>query len=337
MYWSASIETSAACRLSRIRTSGLPPAIRVSVLAMSSKTWIRSSAFFSSDGTAMRESPLTPERSSPISESWGKSAIRSGARSEKSGRSEEAAGVARLEVVLDELAEALVGEGPVLLDEAPVEDADLPDHGEVLELLEQACLADPGLPGHDCELALAGNRGVQAALELRELLLAADENGGGRALDDAAPGENDRHLELVGREARPVALERFGDLARLLGRLPGSFSRQRSTMSWSSSRISAPSPRGGCGTSWTMRYRIDWTSPVKGGSPDEALVENDAQRVDVGAPVEGPRGDLLWREIRDRSDERARLGQPGFGRRVREAEVHDAHADARASLLAGRP
>ncbi len=68
----------------------MPPAIRVSVRAMSSKTWIRSSAFLSSAGRAMRESPLTAERSSPISESWGKRAIRSAARSAKSGRSEEA-------------------------------------------------------------------------------------------------------------------------------------------------------------------------------------------------------------------------------------------------------
>ena len=73
-----------------MRTRGLPPAMRVRVLAMSSKIWIRSSAFFSSAGTAMRESPLTADRSSPISDSWGNSAIRSAARSAKSGRSEEA-------------------------------------------------------------------------------------------------------------------------------------------------------------------------------------------------------------------------------------------------------
>ena len=239
------------------------------------------------------------------------------------------AGVARMEVVLDELAEALVGEGPVLLDEAPVEDADLPDHGEVLELLEQACLADPGLPGHDRELALAGNRGVQAALELRELLLAADENGGGRALDDAAPGENDRHLELVGREARPVALEGFGDLARLLGTLAGVLleAAQHDVLELLADLGAEPARR--------LRDLVDdavedgLDLPREGRLAHEAFVENDAERVDVGAPVEGPRGDLLGREIRNRSDERARLGQPGLGRRVREAEVHDADADPR--------
>ena len=62
---------------------------------------------------------------------------------------------------------------------------------------------------------------------------------------------------------------------------------------------------------------------------DEALVEDDAERVDVRAAVEGARGDLLGREVRDRADERARLRQPRLGRRVREAEVHDADADGR--------
>ena len=89
MYWSASIEISAPWRLSRIRTSGFPPAIRVIVFAISSKIWMRSSAFFSPAGTAMRESPPTAARSSETSESCGKSAMRSAARSEKSGRSPE--------------------------------------------------------------------------------------------------------------------------------------------------------------------------------------------------------------------------------------------------------
>ena len=38
-----------------MRTSGLPPAIRVSVRARSSKIWMRSSAFFSSPAAATRE------------------------------------------------------------------------------------------------------------------------------------------------------------------------------------------------------------------------------------------------------------------------------------------
>ena len=46
---------------------------------------------------------------------------------------------------------------------------------ELLELVEQPRLADAGLAGHDRELALAGDRGVQPPLELGELLLAPDE------------------------------------------------------------------------------------------------------------------------------------------------------------------
>jgi hypothetical protein len=63
---------------------------------------------------------------------------------------------------------------------------------------------------------------------------------------------------------------------------------------------------------------------------DDALVEDDPERVDVRTAVEGSRGDLLGREVGDGADERARLGQPRLGRRVREAEIHDPDADGRA-------
>src|SRR5262249_368983 len=97
--------------------------------------------------------------------------------------------VAGLEGVLDQLAEALLREGEVLLDEATREDADLADRREIAELLEQAGLADARLPGDDRKLSLARDRGVQSALELGELLLPADEQRGRRALDDAAGGK----------------------------------------------------------------------------------------------------------------------------------------------------
>ncbi len=129
--------------------------------------------------------------------------------------------VAGLEIVLDQLAEALVREGPVLLDEAPVEDADLPDDREILELFEQACLSDPGLARHDGELAFARDRGVEAPLQLGEFLFPADEDGARGALDDPARREDDRHAELVAREARSVAFQRLGDLACLLGAFAG--------------------------------------------------------------------------------------------------------------------
>ena len=161
-----------------MRTSGLPPAIRVSVRAMSSKIWIRSSAFFSSAEAAMRESPLT--RRAQLADLREQREEREEVRREVrevGALAEEPPGVARAEVVLDQLAEALVREGAVLLDEAAVEDADLPDAREVLELLEEPRLADPGLARHDRELALARDRGVQPPLQLGELLLAADEDG----------------------------------------------------------------------------------------------------------------------------------------------------------------
>ena len=69
----------------------------------------------------------------------------------------------------------------------------------------------------------------------------------------------------------------------------------------------------------------------EGRLPDEAFIEDHAERVDVGAPVEGPRRHLLGREVGDRAHERARLRQARLGRRVGEAEVH--HADARPGAL----
>ena len=98
-------------------------------------------------------------------------------------------------------------------------------------------------------------------------------------------------------------------------------------MSWSSSRISAPerARRLRDLVDDAVEDRLDLAG--EGRLADEALVEHDAERVDVGAAVEGPRGDLLGREVGDGADERARLGQTRLGRRVREAEVHDAHAD----------
>src|SRR6202022_826378 len=66
-----------------------------------------------------------------------------------------ARGIAGPEVVLNELVEALVGEGAGLLDEAAVEDANLARLSQVLQLLEQCSLTDAGLAGHARELAVA--------------------------------------------------------------------------------------------------------------------------------------------------------------------------------------
>ncbi len=171
-YWSASTECSAPCSSSRTRTSGFPCAMRVSVRAISSKTAILSSAF------AARAGPesVAADRSSPISPRTGKSARRSPARSEKSGRDvalEPASFDA--EVVLDQLAEALMRERAVLLHEAALEDADLPGAREARELLDEPALPDPRLAGDDGELAFPGDGRVKPSLQLGDLLLAPDE------------------------------------------------------------------------------------------------------------------------------------------------------------------
>ena len=244
------------------------------------------------------------------------------------------AGVAGLEVVLDELAEALVGEGAVLLDEAAVEDADLPDHGEVLELLEQARLADAGLAGHDGELGLARDGGVQASLQFGEFLFPADEDGARGSLDDAARGQDDRHPELVAREARPVALQGLGDLARLLGALARVLleAAHQDVLELLADLRPEGARRLRDLVDDAVQDRLDLTG--EGRLADEAFVEHDAERVDVRAAVEGPRGDLLGREVGDGPHERARLGEARLGGGVGEAEVHHAHAHARAAFLA---
>jgi hypothetical protein len=54
---------------------------------------------------------------------------------------------------LDELAEALIGEGPVLLHRPAVQDADVARLGQARELVAQARIADPRLARHHHELA----------------------------------------------------------------------------------------------------------------------------------------------------------------------------------------
>ena len=67
---------------------------------------------------------------------------------------------------------------------------------------------------------------------------------------------------------------------------------------------------------------------------DEALVEDDPERVDVRAAVERARGHLLGGEVGDGADQGAGLGEPGLRGRVRETEVHHADADAWTPLRA---
>ena len=121
-----------------------------------------------------------------------------------------------LKVILDELAKTLIREGAILLDEPAIENKELSDPGEVLELLEQAGLADSRFPRHGRELAFTRDCRVQPALQLRELLLTPDERGQHGPLDHAASAQNDGLPELVGCKTRLVAPERFGNLSRFL-------------------------------------------------------------------------------------------------------------------------
>ena len=74
----------------------------------------------------------------------------------------------------------------------------------------------------------------------------------------------------------------------------------------SASSMAAPRARGAWGNSWTMRYTTAWASPVNGALADDALVEERAQRVDVGASVDVAAGDLLRAEVAERAHQRAR-------------------------------
>src|SRR6185436_19510730 len=93
----------------------------------------------------------------------------------------------------------------------------LPRECEVFELLEKPRLSDTRLARDDRELAVSRERGVEAPLQLREFLLAPDEDGQRRSLEHAAGRGNHREAKLVRGQARAVAAERIGDLDRLLG------------------------------------------------------------------------------------------------------------------------
>src|SRR5262249_3018155 len=213
-----------------------------------------------------------------------------------------ARGVARAEKVLDEVREALVREAAGLLDEWAVEDADLAGRGEVLELLEEPRLADSGLARDDRELAVAGDRRVQAPLELGELLLAVDERRHRRPLDRAARREDDRHPELVGREARLVPPQCVGDLPGLLGPLGRVLleAAQDDVLKLLADFGAERARRLRDLVDDAVEDRLDLARERR--VADEALVEDGPERVDVRARVEGARPDLLGREIGDRAD-----------------------------------
>ena len=166
------------------------------------------------------------------------------------------AGVLAAEVVLDQLAEALVSEGAVLLHEAALEHADLPGAREARELLDEPAFPDPRLARHDGELAFAGDGRVKPSLQLGDLLLAPDERRRRRLRPGHHPAGRQHHrarvLVLVELCAVSASAPRPG--ARPASSLfSGSFSRHWKTIDSSSSLTSAPRVRIDCGSSWTMR------------------------------------------------------------------------------------
>ena len=244
--------------------------------------------------------------------------------------------VAGPEVVLDQLAKALVREGAVVLDEPPLEDGDLPGPPERFQLVEEARLPDPRFARHDGELALAGDGAMEAPLQLGQLLFASDERRrrcGAR--QDPARGQDDgaRVLVLVKRGAE--AAEGFGDVAgpaRPLFRVLLEALEQ-----------DLLEPFCDVDPHRAKRRRHLVRDPVEDGLnlarerrlSGETLVEDRPEGIDVRTAVERPGGDLLGAEVGHRPDERSRLREPVLGGGEREAEVHDAGSDA-APVLARR-
>jgi hypothetical protein len=236
--------------------------------------------------------------------------------------------VLRPEIVLDELAEPLVRERAVVLDEAPREDADLAGPREALELVHEAALADAGLAGEDHELALARDGGMEPALQLGHLLLAPDERRcRGRTRQHPAGREDHGSPEVLVAELAPVPPERFGEVPGALRPLLGIL---REALENGGLQLLAD-----VGPERPHRLRQLVDDAIEDGLhlaregrlAGEAFVEHRSERIYVRAPVEGPRGDLLGAEIYDRPDERPGLRETVLGRREREAEVHHARPD----------
>ena len=206
MYCSASIEISAPCRFSRIRTRGLPPAMRVSVareeledldpvlgLLLLGRHGGRAS--LAADGRAqLADLRELREEGDQVGREIGEVGALGGG----------AARVAGAEVVLDELAEALVGKGAVLLDEAAVEDADLArDRARFFSSSSRRVLPMPGSPATTANWqspAIAAFKRRWSSANSFSRPMNAES---GRARDRRGWRlRTTRHAELVGRQAR---------------------------------------------------------------------------------------------------------------------------------------
>jgi len=262
--------------------------------------------------------------------------VRGEIREVRSGR-RAASRLLRPEVVLDELAEALVREGAVLLHEPPLEHADLPRTREARELLDEARLADARLAGHDRELTLARDRRMKAPLQLGDLLLASYE-GRGRRLrprDHAARRQHHRARVFVLVELPPIAPKRVGEVSGLLRPLLGVLLKALEEDGLELLAHVHPQSRERLGqlVDDAVEDRLDLTGEWR--LAGQALVENGGEGVRVRPPVEGTRRHLLGAEVRNRPDERPCLREAVLGGREGQAEVHDPRSDVPAVLSRG--
>jgi hypothetical protein len=235
------------------------------------------------------------------------------------------------QVRLEDLAEALVRVRLVLLVEVPLERADLPSVGELLDLLEHARLADARLALEEHELALARDDLVQARLDLAHLLGAPDEARASRR----RPAErgllhlhraHHRRRARAARELDPVAPEAGRHVARALGPARGILLEAAHH-----ERLELLVDLGDHGAERRGRLVDDLVEDcldlsAERRAPRDALVEHRAERVDVDARLDGAPADLLGAQIRHGADERAGAREPLLRRAHREAEVRDADA-----------
>ncbi len=183
-------------------------------------------------------------------------------------------------------------EGPLaVLGAADGDDLGLRELGVRAELREEAPLADPLLPGDDRDGArrrgaLGGADGedvlVQGAREARELVLAADERRGEEPARPLGLG-----LTLVPRPARGV--ERGDDLVRPGEAVVGVLLEEpQDDLLEGLRRVGTVAARRLGVAIQVLPHHGDVRVPLERKAPRDGLVEEHAERVEVGALVDAP-------------------------------------------------
>ena len=155
----------------------------------------------------------------------------------------------------------------------------------------------------------------------------------GRSITCVAPAAGRSGVASTGWP-RADALE----VARGTPRPSGSGSPGSSRAPAGSRRRGRARRRGSAATAGPAARARAWTrprpveSPTNGGRPVDHLVEHAAERVDVGAPVDGLALRLLRRQVRRGAEDRRGLRDGlGRGRDARDPEVRDLHLAVRSS------